>query len=336
MTRLVSLAFGLIAVPACMAGDRALTGMCPNNEVCSPATPDGLDFDGASIVGEPLASGPAPTAIGGTQQIELYDDATDAPLAVPFTVNDDGAQGVRFEQQNGNVVTVRGVGASGNYLIIYDATDDGVLDQKLLDGAQIDTIALVSATTFEVVPSGMPIVYLPGVTDVGIALSGQVQGAEARLIDTSMTATLAGATATQPAWDTLELGSASPGDFALTVTAGDVASTQLTVSVVAGPDTLALAPQTPGQPLCFAATNNGRFVSGLEWTFTLNGVADQELGNCMELTDDPAGEPVTIVASAGGLTTTVETTVTAHAAHRVTRYRLAAGERAAMQAATAF
>ncbi len=332
------LLFVLAVIPACVGGERS-DGQCPAGETCSPETPSGLQFIGSSLVGAFVVGGPLATAIGGTQEIELDVEAAIGvyvPLNLAYTVDDDGGTGVRFDHQNGNIVTVRGAGSFSNYLRILDATTNDLFDRKMLAGAQIDTIAAAPAT-FDEIPMGMPVAYAAGQVDVGVELSGAVQESSGpsvqRLVDTSMVATLDGAT--QRAWDTLELPNASPGDYALSVTAGDSSAAQLTVSVVDGADAMvAIDPAStiaPGDDICFAATNTGRFVAGLAWSFTINGVPTTGTANCVS-GDQPSGS-VTVTASAGGQTATVEMTVVQSAVRRAShRPKLppTAGERAAM------
>ena len=330
----------LLVVPACVGGERADTNQCPAGETCSPETPAGLQFIGTSLLGGFVVDGPLATAIGGTQEIQLDEEpalAVYTPFELAYTVDDDGGLGVRFDHQNQNVVTVRGVASRSNYLRILDPTTNELFDRKMVDAAQIDSITLVPVTA-DTVPAGMPIAWATGRVDVGIALSGQVQESsgpsEERLVDTSMVATLDGAT--QRGWDALELANASAGTYALSVTAGNLAATSLGVDVVEAPDALAAIDPQPtieaGNDVCFAATNAGRFVAGLAWSFTINGVTTAGTGNCVD-TDQQHGS-ITVSASAGGKTATIEMTIVqasaVHRASHTTQPRPTAGERAAM------
>src|SRR6185503_11417212 len=107
---------------------------------------------------------------------------------------------------------------------------------KILDADQIASISLLPVTA-DTVPAGMPVVWASGEADIGIAL----MGSHDRLVDTSLVATLDGSVSR--AWDTLVMPSASAGSYALSVTAGNLAPTALTVDVVDAPD--ALAPVDP-------------------------------------------------------------------------------------------
>jgi len=328
------LLLALLAFPACVGGQRAATGECPSGEVCSPETPDGLQFIGSSLIGAFVVGGPLATAVGGTQEIQIDTEPAlgiYTPFELAFSVNDSGGAGVRFDHQNGNVVTVRGVAAKSNYLRILDPSNAELFDRKILDADQIASISLLPVTA-DTVPAGMPVVWASGEADIGIAL----MGSHDRLVDTSLVATLDGSVSR--AWDTLVMPSASAGSYALSVTAGNLAPTALTVDVVDAPD--ALAPVDPhatvaaGDDVCFAATNAGRFVAGLAWTFTIDGVATAGVGNCVN-TDQQAGN-ITVSAAAGGKTATIEMTIVqgAHYLSGLTSHqsqlRPTAGERAAM------
>jgi hypothetical protein len=322
-----------ITLSACMGGERADTGSCPAGETCSPETPDGLNFIGTDLGGAIELGGPSPTAIGGTQEIALEDE--DVPLTFPYTVDDQGGAGVRFDHQNGNVVTVVGAGSFSNYLRILDATTSELFDRKLVTGAQIDHVALIPSG-LETVPTGMAVVYAAGAVDIVVALFGQVQESsgptDERIVDTSMVVSLAGTT--QPAWDTLAFANANVGDYAMTITAGNLAAQSLTVTMVAGADAIAqIDPSStlaPGDDICFAATNAGRYVANLSWSFTVDDAAAAGVGNCISPGVDHG--TVSVTASAGGQTATVSMTVvqTAKRHARAATRPTTAGERAAM------
>ncbi|HEX4450580.1 MAG TPA: hypothetical protein VH143_06910 [Kofleriaceae bacterium] len=316
-----------------MGGERADSGQCPAGETCSPETPDGLNFIGTDLGGALELGGPSPTAIGGTQEIALEND--DVPLSFPYTVDDEGGQGVRFDHQNGNVVTVVGAGSFSNYLRILDASTSELFDRKLVIGAQIDRVALIPSG-LETVPTSTPVVYAAGPVDIVVALFGQVQESagptDERVVDTSMIASLADAT--QPAWDTLAFANASAGDYAMTITAGNLAARSLTVTTVDGADAIAqIDPSStlaPGDDICFAATNAGRYVANLKWSFTVDDAAEVGVGNC--ISPDIDHGTVNVTASAGGQTATVSMTVVqaAKRRERATTRSTTAGERAAM------
>lgn len=340
---------------ACYGGERATTGQCPAGETCSAATPNGLQFVGASLSDELLFEGPAPTAIGGTQDIELeYDPGTgeQVPLDLPYQADDDGGLGVRIDHTTGPVVTVRGVESRSNYLRILDASDGTLFDRKELTGAAIDAIALV-ATDYEMIPDGAQLAWATGDQKIGVALTGAVQEAngpkEERIVDSSMQLALAGAE--QPAWDELHLPAATAGTYAIAVTAGDRPTASVPLVVVDHADSVAPLSPPPGiapnggAMVCFQATAGGRYVVGLTWSYVIDGVAESAGGltpNCIEATTTKTSGTVSVQASAGGQTATVTlavgamSRVTPPQAHAgVVRNAPTAGERASLVAAAA-
>jgi hypothetical protein len=315
-----TLAMSLVApLAACSLGERALSGECPRGEVCAPQTPDGLDFEGASLTDVFLDFGPHPTLAGGTQAIHLsYSKAGGAfrPLDLPYLADDGGGRGVKVERTDGPIVTLRGVAGRTNHLRITDPGGN-LFDRKELAGASLTEIRIVPRRSETVAP-GEAIVFAPGKLEVTVALQGETDGAPRRAVDESMAIALPGAT--RIAWDTLRLPAAAVGFYPLTVTAGDRPEATLEVEVVTGADALVLQP--PSAPLavaqlatvCFSAHAAGRHVAGLSWTFeTDNGTAGASLfANCAAVAPKQAG-PLTLTARAGGKTLAVAFTVQAQA-----------------------
>jgi hypothetical protein len=239
------------------------------------------------------------------------------------------------------------MGSRQNYLRIVDPADNTLYDRKELIGAALDTIQL-TATDGESIPVDEQLVWASGDQQIGVALSGQVQDGGSpvaeRLVDTSMQLALEGAT--RPAWDAMHLPDATVGHHALSVTAGNKPAANLDVEVVAGADAIAPLDPAPStvvvgssQVVCFAARNNGRFVVGLDWTYTTdNGTLGNDLRNCVDAIPAHAGA-VNIQATAGGAHTTGTLTagasariVDGHAPYAPTRapLRPTAGDRAAI------
>ncbi len=344
----MKLAYLSLSLPlvACYGGERATTGQCPAGEVCSPTTPYGLHFIGNGLADDILLSGPAATAIGGTQDVALQYDRGDGVLIAldqPYTADDDGGIGVKVDHTSGSVVTMRGVGSRTNYLRILDPGGD-LMDRKELTGAAIDAIALVP-TDFELVPSGVDLAWATGEQSIGVALSGQVQESggptEERLVDTSMQLALAGAD--RAAWDTLHLANATTGTSSLQISAGDKPPLGIDVVVVDHAD--AITPQDPAPAslmtnetvsVCFSAMTGGRYVVGLGWTYVIDGVTLDAPGlgrNCASVSTTKTSGTVSVQALAGGQTATVSLSVGATRQapqHRGSVIRPTAGDRAAM------
>jgi hypothetical protein len=305
-----------------MGGERATTGECPAGETCSDLTPRGLQFDGADMTGDLDLSGPSPTAIGGTQAIQLEYDPTEGhyiPLDLPFAADDDGGNGVEVDHIAGSIVTVRGAAARTNYLRISDAATDELFDRKELTGAAIDMMKLVP-NTFDLVPADRELAFAAGDVEVGVALFGQVQESggpsDERLVDQNMQLTLAGAT--QRAWDRVELPAANAGTYALAVTAGDKPTANLDIVVVAHLDSLVSDPANPTTvlpngvaDLCFDGLANERYVAGLSWHFLVDNVDKAGAGNCIGVTTAATSGTITVVGSADGMSATATVTIAA-------------------------
>ncbi len=322
----------LAAVPlvaACTGGERAESGECPAGEVCSPETPRGLHFIGNTMSGQLLGSlsGPAVTAVGGTQEIALEWDRGDGNLVaftLPYRADDDGANGVAVASTSGSVVTVRGMGSRQNYLRIVEPQFDELYDRYALTGAAITQVDLIG-TDHETLPPGNPdIVWATGEQEIAVALRGEVQGSNGprleRLIDTSMQ--LAMAATDRRAWDTLRLPNATVGTYALNVTAGDRPTATLDVEIVAGADSMVMlgtaSPSVPANQstsICFAAMNGQRYVYGLTWTFVVDGstvVHDRnDLNrNCVSVSASGlTSGTIPVTASAGGRTASTSVAV---------------------------
>jgi hypothetical protein len=345
------LAFCSLALTsACFGGERATNGACPAGETCSPLTPRGLQFMGATLIDDANLAGPAPTAIGGTQDIQLQYDPNApghyVPLDLDYIADDDGGLGVAVDHTAGATVSVRGVASRTNYLRIADSGTGELFDRKQLTGAAIDSFALVAGTT-ELTPVGAQLAFAAGDVKVGIALYGSVQEDTGptveRLVDQSMHLGLQGAT--QRTWDSIELTSAIAGTNPLAVTAGNRPSANVDVVVVDHLDQLVQDASNPatiapnGSALvCFDGMASGRYVAGLTWHFLVDNV-DQSLaalGNCVAISTQKVAGSITVVGSADGMsasTTLAVGTATRTSPHpaRVVRTAPAtAGDRAAM------
>ncbi|HWO25560.1 MAG TPA: hypothetical protein VNO30_42765 [Kofleriaceae bacterium] len=327
ITPIVSLA-SLAPLPACNLGERATTGDCPDDEMCSGDTPRGLHFEGAELGGSLLPGGPLPTLAGGTQHLRLTYDPGDGSngalrdLDRPYIADDDGGAGVRVERTNGPIVTLRGVASQTNYLRITDL-DGALYDRKQLQGAAFLKLQLLPGQPEQILP-GDAIVFAPGARDITVALLGQpAEGGigAVRAVDESMKIELSGAT--RKTWDTIRTPALAAGLHAVQVTAGDRPAARADVEVVAGADEIVQQPmQAPlvvgsATMVCFSARAAGRHVAGLAWTFASdNGTATQALlPNCAAVKAEHVGA-VNVTATAGGrtLATPLTAVITAGAA----------------------
>lgn len=96
------------------------------------------------------------------------------------------------------------------------------------------------------------------------------------------------------------------GDYTVTATSGTT-TRSLQFTLVDHADTLALMTDAPAA--CFSATNGGRYVANLKWTYTVDGALAYGSANCIGLdasADTNHDGLLTIVATVDGLTTQVD------------------------------
>src|SRR5690242_501562 len=120
-------ALSALASSSSEAGDRAENG-CPDDEDCSPDTPDGLYFTGARLGDRVLTEGVPATAVGGTQTVKVWSDE-DAQAA--FTGFRAAVKGTAFTAGSpaGNAVVLTGAASGEAYLRIVDA--EGLLYDRI-------------------------------------------------------------------------------------------------------------------------------------------------------------------------------------------------------------
>lgn len=301
-------------VAACSGGERNQTGDCPADEVCSDQTPDGLHFLGTELHDLPVGTGPFSTAVGGTQFVDIMiKDQGDqlVPLAdrFPFaaSISDGDALTVQPGGVGGSNVLVTGLAAGTDYLRITEPNSELLMDRISLTAGSIERVDLV-APGLEVRDSGAALAFLAGEIRFGLNLFGS---GSARLIDTSLTASLGGSAATMLRFDVAQNLTASPGTTTVAIIAGG-ASFSKTIEVVAAIDIIAPQSDTfedvisvgDQGSVCFAAKAGTAVVAGLAWTFDVAGAATQGESvytNCAAITFNSEGT-ATVTASAGGST----------------------------------
>ena len=305
-----------ISAPGCNGGDRANNGgECPDDEVCSPKTNGGLYFRSYGYANRLTDAGPEVTAIGGSQTVDLYAKALiSLPLSFGFGV--DAGTSVAATVKGPHQITLTGVQLGSNYVRITDPDDGTLFDRISVGAAAISRISVGGAQE----PTTEPSLAFTAQSTLAIELFDKN---DRHLIDEA--AMISGATITRGnQWDIATfVGAISPGNQTLTVTAGDRPAATLEIRVVAGAEQIAaIAP--PAQlfvnesvSVCFRATTGNARVVGLPWTFTLNGVAatDRLTRNCTSVGLAQAGT-ATVVATAGGVSTTLAIPVVINPARR--------------------
>ncbi|MBA2541200.1 MAG: hypothetical protein H0V17_16280 [Deltaproteobacteria bacterium] len=279
--------------------------------LCSPQTPEGgLLFLGAQPV---LGSFPDQSnvnnhiAVGGTHEVDLQFNSSNTPFTLSFEAVSLVPSVLGIDAVDGAHVTLRGLGGTTDLRILdpdglpYDrypyassefASATAVAVDEWLTASQYGTAAPAFA-------------FAPGLRRVGIAYLN-ASTPKNRLVDTSATITLAGAT--QTAWDRVSL-AATVGVHTATVTVGGIETT-VDIEVTNTADSIQSLLVLPGIA-CFGAFTHGAFISGLAWTYTADGQPIQGDGfflgpNCVSAPSPQAGA-FTVTATAGGKSLTVTT-----------------------------
>lgn len=305
-----------LSLSACsLAGSRAKTGSCPEGEVCSDETPNGLFFAGPALGDAALDLGGStlPTARGGKQTITVLTGASlgspkfegefDAEVA---TTNDI----MEIDSVAPPDVVVSGVHLGSAFLRLLEPGTDILLDRVQL---AVDAIATADAFPAELalVPSE-PFALLANADVILVARLKSSGGG--RLIDESTTMTGDGVFA-RLAWDSFRVHT-PPADFDVQVNAGDGSFTDL-IPVVTSVDDIELVPISgpklevralSSTTACFVARHGTIAVAGASWTFGASGGASTEksfidLPGCIDIVGQTPGT-ATFTASASGKTVT--------------------------------
>jgi len=329
MKRLL-LASLLVSAAACTGGERNQTGDCPADEVCSPLTPNGMHFTGVPLVGVPLLAEPKTTAIGGTQQIDLYkelDSGDIVPLDLPFAAMSDNGDALAIASAGPNAVVLEGIAAGRDLLRITEPDNDLLYDRYEVAAAALDHIDLVPAT-YESYVTGAPVAFYQGDISLGLAL---YTASDERLADDSLTLTVTGPQPTRSEWDSFDFAALGPGTLTGTLTAAG-RSGPIDIEVVDAVDeVLPLSdsfPDTihPGDQgeVCFHATAGAaESVLGLPWSFAATGQVTSVISlsaNCFALQVNAPGD-FTVIGTALGVSTTVQLTAVAAGAKPAPRVR---------------
>jgi hypothetical protein len=312
------------------------TSNCPTGETCSDLTPNGLDFNGAQPVFAGLPNGwfsnvNHQIASGGTDAITLDVLGTNgaADVQFPYSAVSSDTSILSVVGSTGPVVSLLAHGGT-TYLRILDPNTNELFDREAYASSSLATLlpvpTLEFATTANLLDTtASTFVFATGEQTIGVALLN-AQTPAARLIDTSQTLTLDGAD--QTAWDQLHIPDATVGHHAIAVaTAG--ATQMLDIEVVDHADAIE-GFTVYGSIACFAATAHGAFISGIPWTFTVDGVVvpgeDAFSPNCVTSN----ASTFTVTASAGGQSTTYTTVASTSPVRRPSKRT--PGERATRQA----
>jgi hypothetical protein len=259
--------------------------------------PTALVVTGAEIVADYYPGGifpPAPLlASGGIEPITITDgqsplDPSQLYIGPPgILAFDDG--------------TMRGITRGSGYVErMYEGEPTAVDD---LGVAAFDyAVAVPVNDDFLFALPNPTFAWITGSVDVGIAL---FDDRNERLIDTSLL--IEGAA--QPRWDEIIVHDAGAGHYGVAIETGEGKTDTVDVEVVDHVASIVLANSGDfaGADACFTAlADDGAFIAGLHWSFTVNGVPVQGKTTCVPLYGD-LGATFTVTASAGGVTATAIT-----------------------------
>lgn len=277
--------------------------------LCSPQAPaNGLQFIGVQpALNEFPNQGNVNNhiAIDGTHEVELRADG--APFTLPYDAVPLVPTVLDVEAVEGARLTLRGLGGT-TYLHIVDP--DGLPYDRYPYASSAFASATAVAidewlTASQYGTAAQTFAFAPGNRRIGIAYLND-SAPRNRLVDTSATITLAGATQTD--WDRISV-AATVGVHTATVTVGGIEAT-VDIEVTDTADLI--------EPLfmltdiaCFGAFTHGAFISGLAWTYTVENQTIPGdtffLGpNCVFKPGSLSGS-FTVTATAGGKSLTVTT-----------------------------
>jgi hypothetical protein len=296
-------------------GERAQNG-CPTGETCSPITPEGLSFSGAPVGDDlfGLDDELYPTAVGGTQRVALYDNATGRELFAAHSASTDIA-GVTVAASDGNNVTLA-ASAAGSGRLRIDATDGKLMDRIAIEAAPIASASLTWPWLGDAIGGRRPAKLWAGARANLVIALYDANGR--RVVDESATIRLTGAGTDFQAygWDSLALRAPAPSATSIEITAGGQPYS-LSIDAVDALDAVEAVPSNPADvqvddyvTVCFVARSGDAHVLGAPWQFAITGAGtlgptDQDgiMDNCAPVRATAVGT-VTVTASVGARTAT--------------------------------
>lgn len=308
-----SIPFLGLGLAACVtSGDRSATGQCPQGEVCSSKTPQGLHFRGPDFADDWIADATIKrTAVGGTQTITIVNAQDEQDLTFPYTATLDSAN-LTAGAPNGPLLTLSGANDGTAMLRIKDAADGKLFDRVTVQASLINATDVVAFHYEELLVNDPPPSVLVGAQ---IYLEARLWDSGLhRLVDQSLDLGVDGATVQPISWDTVQYTPTVTGTFTAHLLAGGAPRNGASITVVDAIDQLVPGytsfsndfPPRAKQGLiaCLEAVRGGQPVIGLDWTMSVTGAdttAAWPAKNCVDFTRNTAGT-VTVHASAGGHT----------------------------------
>lgn len=287
---------------------------CPAGETCSPDTPQGLYFSGASVFDQ-FSGGPRTTAVGGVQRIgvlrssdleDYFEGSFDAEATDVFEIAD----------LSPPEATVRAASEGYGYLRILEPGTDNLYDRVQLDSAAVELVEMTPTGKYWVDPD-VPADGWSLLAGADVLLGVRLRGAnlDDPLVDESMIIEVksgAAAGVESAVWDVVGVLPDASGEVTLQATLGDgtshVQSFPITekvdeivriTSVLDQGEAPILAPN--GQAVfCFRAMDGAFAVAGVSWTFSAaEDVKVEPFDSCAIVTATELG-PHTLTVQAGG------------------------------------
>lgn len=287
---------------------------CPEGETCSPDTPQGLYFSGASVFDQ-FSGGPRTTAVGGVQRIGVL---RSSDLGDYFEGSFDAEATDVFEiaELSPPEATVRATSEGFGYLRILEPGTDNLYDRVELDSAAVELIEM-TPTGKQWVDPDVPVDGWSLLAGAEVLLGVRLRGSnlDDPLVDESMIIEVksgAAAGVESAVWDVVGVLPDASGEVTLQATLGDgtshVQSFPISekvdeivriISVLDQGEAPILAPK--GQAVfCFRAMDAGFAVAGASWTFSSDGDVEVEpFDSCAIVTATEIG-PHTLTVQAGG------------------------------------
>ncbi|MEZ4299152.1 MAG: hypothetical protein R3B70_29655 [Polyangiaceae bacterium] len=294
--------------------DDGCTSSCPQGELCSADTPQGLHFAGGTVFDQ-LDGGPRFTAAGGTQTLRVLNSTSlSDDFELPFDAAGTGV--VEIAATEPPQVTIRATGAGDGYLRILEPGTEHLYDRIKLDAAKVQSVGFLPYDELFITPAlpqGSYRVLAGGLVYLGARLRSS---ADDVLVDESMLLEVdAGGTETGEIhrWDVLEFAPAASGEVAVRVTLGDGSVHKQAFPISAGIDEIvrvvsALHPEedTATAPkesrhFCFRGLDAGAPVTGILWAYSTDD-SDVHLDNqgpCVLASSSVLGTHTFTVEAAG-------------------------------------
>ena len=282
-------------------------GACPEGEVCSPDTPQGLSFRGPGKFDD-FGGGPGRMVVGGTQRITVEDSESSELSLESFDA--DATDSLAIAEVAPPDVTVIAIGEGEGYLRILEPGTDDLYDRILLTAEAAKEVEMTPADSIWV-DSELPLdgwsLFVGAPVDIG----ARILGSTSRLVDDSMSITASGATLPEepsPRWDTATLVPDGSGDVVVTAKLGDGTAHAWTfpisekvekivrITTVLSPDEGNLVTPGAAELFCFRALDGDLGIAGVPWTFTAeDDVTLDPMGSCVSVESKVTGDHVLLV-----------------------------------------